>query len=574
MSAPLLTVIIPTYERPEVLGRCLEALAASEDVELSRLEVIVVDDGSSGTAVTDLLERVAGAAPFELIPLRQENAGQAKARNRAMEIARAPLWLFINDDTIATPGMIAAHLRGHGESPDPQLGILGRVVLKPDIPMTGPRSLHFDHMYASIAGRTMLDWCQFWTTSLSVKGAFFKDHGIRFDAEMRYLHDDVEVGQRLFEQGFQLRYDPECLGHHDHAISEDDLFRNAEREARSLVYWANKRPDRLSDLARFGFTPAKKTWERAVKYPLLSVGFNALTRPVWRLVARCAWPVLPGLSRFLLSQCYAATKRRTLRFLLSSAAAVLLTLVLTSCVEGGGSAPIQEPEAPTSYVETIRGSDVAFEMIWVPEGNFWIGKTEVTWDEFLLYCDFEESGAVPPGADAVSKPSKPLEDVAPYDRDWGTGKRPAVGMSWNAARKYCQWLSQNTGRTYELPTEARWAIACGPRPDDLDAHAWHYGNSEGMTQEVGLKKPNDLGIHDMYGNLWEHVANPWSQDEPERACYRGGAWRTRPENVTLEGRLAFEEAWTMLDPNVPPGVWWVPDGDRLGMRVLRPGPVR
>ncbi|NRA97806.1 MAG: SUMF1/EgtB/PvdO family nonheme iron enzyme [Planctomycetes bacterium] len=437
--------------------------------------------------------------------------------------------------------------------------------------MTAPRSLHFDHMYASIEGQTELEWHQFWTTSLSVKGAFFREHRITFDPGIRYLHDHAEVGQRLSEHGFRLYYDPECLGHHDHAITEDDLFRNAEREAHSLVYWARKRPDRVGDLARFGYTPVKKTWERAVKYPLLAVVFNVVTVPLWRGLARIAWPVIPGVSRFLLSQCYAATKRRRLASLLAKAAAVLL-LVLTVGCSGDSSSPAPPSAPPASYIEAIKGTDVTFEMIWVPDGNFWIGKTEVTWDEYLLYCDFEETGKVPPGVDAVTKPSKPLDDVAPFDRDWGKGRRPAVGMSWNGARTYCRWLSLNTSNTYRLPTEAEWALACGPLPDDLDDHAWHFENSGGMTQEVGKKKPNARGLHDMYGNLWEHVSDPWSGEELERACYRGGAWRSKPQELALEARLAFEEAWTMLDPNVPPGVWWVPDGDHLGLRVLRPGP--
>ena len=50
------------------------------------------------------------------------------------------------------------------------------------------------------------------------------------------------------------------------------------------------------------------------------------------------------------------------------------------------------------YVQVIKGSAVEFEMVWIPQGNFWIGRTEVTWDEFLQYCDFDQNAAVPPGA--------------------------------------------------------------------------------------------------------------------------------------------------------------------------------
>lgn len=241
----------------------------------------------------------------------------------------------------------------------------------------------------------------------------------------------------------------------------------------------------------------------------------------------------------------------------------------------------------SDYSQSIDGSEVTFDMVWIEEGGFWIGKHEVTWDEYLLYCDFEESGAVPPDADAVSKPSKPL-DWTPYDRDWGAGRRPAVGMSWSAAQKYCQWLSQNTGVAYRLPTEEEWALACGtgfpegrePARGDaaawaeaLDEVAWFATNSDDKTQPVGGKAPNQHGLHDMLGNLWEYCREPFSAEETDRAVLRGGAWKTPAGEIAPSARLGFDFDWTLRDPNYPPGVWWIPDGDHLGLRVLREGPA-
>ena len=232
--------------------------------------------------------------------------------------------------------------------------------------------------------------------------------------------------------------------------------------------------------------------------------------------------------------------------------------------------PVAVVEAPTSYIETIRGTDIEFEMTWVAEGGFWIGTTEVTWDAFLPYCDFKETGLVPPGVDAVSKPSKPLTE---YDRGWGMGQRPAVGVSWNAAKTYCVWLSINTSNTYRLPTEDEWRLACGPGGHEpLADHAWHDENSDGKTQEAGTREPNEYGLYDMLGNLWEYCANPYDPAKPDRAVLRGGSWKDEAETVTPEHRLRFDNDWTLDDPNMPPGVWWIPDGDHLGFRLLRPGP--
>ena len=238
------------------------------------------------------------------------------------------------------------------------------------------------------------------------------------------------------------------------------------------------------------------------------------------------------------------------------------------CAVVGAEHP-QEAET-NDYRQPIQSSDVSFEMVWIEEGGFWIGRHEVTWDEYLLYCHFELGPVVPPDADAVSKPSKPLETF-PYDREWGTGRRPAVGMSWNAAQRYCEWISQNTGLRYRLPTEAEWRLACGDTPpaDALDRYAWYDDNSDDMTHEVGSKEPNAHGLYDMFGNLWEYTADAFDPEEPEFAALRGGSWADPASDASADARLQFDDFWTLADPNVPPGVWWVPDGDHLGFRLLR-----
>lgn len=219
------------------------------------------------------------------------------------------------------------------------------------------------------------------------------------------------------------------------------------------------------------------------------------------------------------------------------------------------------------YVQVIKGSAVEFEMVWIADGKFWIGRTEVTWDEFLLYCDFEGNAAIPPGADAVTKPSEP---ITAYDHGWGFGNRPAVGMSLNAAKEYCRWLSLNSDKLYQLPTETEWELACGQTGyTPLDEHAWYADNSDRNTHEVGQKSANRYGLYDILGNLWEYCLNPYNENEPKRPVLRGGSWKNSAENVTPLSRLGFDDDWVLDDPNVPPGVWWVPDGDHLGFRVLR-----
>ncbi|HEX2144681.1 MAG TPA: SUMF1/EgtB/PvdO family nonheme iron enzyme [Glycomyces sp.] len=133
------------------------------------------------------------------------------------------------------------------------------------------------------------------------------------------------------------------------------------------------------------------------------------------------------------------------------------------------------------------------------------------------------------------------------------GSLPAVNVSWLDAVRWCNTRSEREGLRpayaarpeesdseavlwdreadgYRLPTEAEWEYACragttGPRYDELDAIAWHRGNSEERAHSVGLKAPNPWGLYDMLGNAWE-----WCFDVYDAKVYKdyrvikGGGW--------------------------------------------------
>jgi formylglycine-generating enzyme required for sulfatase activity len=132
----------------------------------------------------------------------------------------------------------------------------------------------------------------------------------------------------------------------------------------------------------------------------------------------------------------------------------------------------------------------------------------------------------------------------------GDGDRlPVDGVSWWDAVRFCNALSTREGLApayrvaaggvvewdgaaggYRLPTEAEWEHACragttGPRYGELDEIAWYRDNSEGRVREVGGKRPNAWGLHDMLGDVWEWC---WDVYDPERyGTYRvlkGGGW--------------------------------------------------
>jgi formylglycine-generating enzyme required for sulfatase activity len=288
---------------------------------------------------------------------------------------------------------------------------------------------------------------------------------------------------------------------------------------------------------------------------------------------------------------------------------------------------------PETYTETIPGSRVRFAMVGVPGGTFnlgspngekgrrddegpqrpvtirpfWMGKCEVTWDEFELFYkgkpgnrgeqrDADKEGK-PDRIDAVSRPTPPY-----IDETFGFGHDgyPVVGASHHAAMAYCRWLSLKTGRTYRLPTEAEWEYACragtttayffGDDAGKLDQYAWYAANSDEVTHPVGRKRANPWGLHDMLGNVAE-----WCLDSYDKATYarfaadrpalgplvpptadrfpnvvRGGSWDDKAPELRCAARAASRRDWLKMDPEKPQSIWWLPGAEMVGFRVVRP----
>mgnify|MGYP002378586822 CR=1 FL=1 len=261
------------------------------------------------------------------------------------------------------------------------------------------------------------------------------------------------------------------------------------------------------------------------------------------------------------------------------------------------------------YEAKIPGTDAVFKMTPVRGGEFvmgdeggkgdekpvhkvrvepfWMGVYEVTWDEYRLFM-FAARDGESPELDAISTPTRPYVEMS---FGMGINGYPAISMTQHAANKYAQWLSAKTGHFYRLPTEAEWEYACkagGAAQTPLDEYAWHEGNTNGRYQQVGKKRPNAWGLHDMLGNVMEWtldqydphtyaargselIVNPWVKStEPYPHAVRGGGWADQAEACRCTARVGSDASWKMQDPQLPKSVWYHTDAQWLGFRLVRP----
>ena len=144
-------------------------------------------------------------------------------------------------------------------------------------------------------------------------------------------------------------------------------------------------------------------------------------------------------------------------------------------------------------------------------------------------------------------------------------RHPVDNISWDDSQAFIDKLNTLNLGTFRLPTEAEWEYACRAGSDtryywgtdstdwQVYEYAWAFPRSEGRSHPVGLKKPNNWGLYDMSGNVWEwcqdwrssaydstDLVDPKGNKEGKKKIYRGGSWFNKPATLRSANRNGHE----------------------------------
>ena len=214
----------------------------------------------------------------------------------------------------------------------------------------------------------------------------------------------------------------------------------------------------------------------------------------------------------------------------------------------------------SNFVATPNLSDPVTQLlnsfVYIPGGSFMMGSTdnEYGWAQYttpvhevtLQAFDIGVYEVTQSQYQAVMGTNPSYFQGTSYP---GSENKPVETVSWYDARAFCTALSELTGRTFTLPSEAQWEYACragtttlysyGDSDALLGDYAWWFSNSGSQTHPVGTKLPNHWGLYDMHGNVWEwcldswhtnYIGAPndssaWEPDTGSGRVIRGGGWR-------------------------------------------------
>lgn len=296
---PLLSIVIPTYQRRDSLLRTLASLR-TQTLSPNHYEVIASVDGSTDGSA-EAVRRF--AAPYALSVVEGPNRGRAPACNAGIRAAAGSVVVLLDDDMEASPGFVAAHARAH-EVP------VERAVVGAAPILTVPGSPAFVR-YMAKGFRARLERLGQPGYRLRFRDAYTGNFSVRrevllavggFDEAFRvYGHEDYELALRLQESGVELVYDAEACAHQHYEKTFAEFARDGIARGRTAVLFADKHPAVVDRLKLSEYYREGRAW-RALRGLLLGLSRVTDRVPGW-VIAVIAW--LERREPARLDKCYA-----------------------------------------------------------------------------------------------------------------------------------------------------------------------------------------------------------------------------------------------------------------------------
>ena len=294
------SVIIPTYNRSQILALTLDALAQQSSTlnseEPLSFEVVVIDDGSTDST----REHVKAQIQNYPVPLRyffQTNRKQAAARNFGASKAYGTFLLFLGDDIVPCQNFLHEHRKSHN-SRDPNLAAIGYTCWPNHFSSSsfleyiGEQGWQFG--FSMIEDPENLPFNFFYSSNLSLPQSLFRGSGGFDESFDDYGWEDVELGLRLKKKGMKLVYNRRAIAYHDHRINLRSFVKRQRKVGRSAWTLYGKHPE-TADFLNIEETPS---------YSLLCrIKMWGLTQ-ICSLVENLSWPDLSSFYPDLMSYHY------------------------------------------------------------------------------------------------------------------------------------------------------------------------------------------------------------------------------------------------------------------------------
>jgi len=239
------SVLIPTHNRCDLLLKTLASLER-QTVPPTRYEVVICIDGYGDTAAEaiELLD-----PSFTLRSIVQKNSGIAAARNRAARIAEHQILVFLDDDQLACPEFLEAHLDVHARGRE--VLVQGPYPLADGFDRRGA-SLIYDEsllrVMRSIGSSDTTSW-HLWGNNFSVRATTWEKVG-GFDETFRaYGGEDTDFGLRLTAMGIPFVYEPRAVTRHMHHVTQASFRRQSFSSGRAVVDLARKHNLRVAEFS-------------------------------------------------------------------------------------------------------------------------------------------------------------------------------------------------------------------------------------------------------------------------------------------------------------------------------------